>query len=346
MTKYDLEALIAFGDQNDFGYVTYLANFEPFMGRVAVIVTADKVSLVTDSAMHGEPMHSLIWKTWIENVRVAGHSYDSFSKELKTVLSGVKSKIGVAGTYSFPAREFGLNVVDVERPFLEMKSRKTVNELKVMKEAARITSCGMQAAVEAAKKGVREIEIAAVASKVMYEEGAPRLAFHPIVVAGPRAGTKHDFPSKRIIEDGDMVYLDMGAMWNGYFCDMSRTVLIGKGDAKQRDALDSILEIYYDLKKRIRPGVISGEVARTGEELAKSKGWLEDFWAMGHGLGTGFLEIPMLTPTCQDVFESRMVFAYEPMFVRLGLGTAVVEDTVTVTDSGCESLTECERKLW
>ncbi len=83
-----------------------------------------------------------------------------------------------------------------------------------------------------------------------------------------------------------------------------------------------------------------------GEKLAESKGWREDFWATGHGLGTGFSEIPMFSPTSRDVFESGMVFAYEPMIVRLGLGTAVVEDTVAVTATGTTSLTEYERKLW
>ena len=143
-----------------------------------------------------------------------------------------------------------------------------------------------------------------------------------------------------------MVYIDLGAISDGYYSDMSRTMLIGNGDERQRNALDLILEIYNDLKSRIRPGVSVGEVARTGEKLAESKGWLADFWAMGHGLGTGFIEIPMFMPSSSDVFESGMVFAYEPMIVRLGLGTAVVEDTVAVTDTGVTSLTEYERKLW
>jgi Xaa-Pro dipeptidase len=127
---------------------------------------------------------------------------------------------------------------------------------------------------------------------------------------------------------------------------MSRTVLMGKGDARQRNALDSILEIYSDLIDRIHPGIRAGEIARIGAELAESKGWRQDFWATGHGLGTGFIEIPMFSPTSTDIFEPGMVFAYEPMIVRLGLGTAVVEDTVEVTDTGITPLTEYERKLW
>jgi Xaa-Pro aminopeptidase len=340
-----LDGLIAFGDQNDFGYLTYLANFEPMFGRGAVVITNDTVSLITDSAFHGEPMHSLIWRTWVKKVTATGSSYSAFVAGLKAALTGV-NRIGVIGTYSFPARELGLNVVDVEQPFLKMKSRKTSNELKVMKEASRITSCGMRAAIEATKIGVRENEIAAAACQAMFEEGASRLAFQPIIVAGPRAGTKHDYPSRRKIEDGDMVYLDLGAISDGYYSDMSRTMLIGRGNEKQRNALVSVLEIYNDLKPRIRPGVSADEVARAGERLAESKGWLEDFWPMGHGLGTGFLETPMFMPGSPDVFESGMVFAYEPMIVRLGLGTAVVEDTLALTESGVNSLTECERELW
>jgi Xaa-Pro aminopeptidase len=346
MVEQDLGGLIAFGDQNDLGYLAYLANFEPMMGRGAVVVTSDSISLVTDSAFHGEPMHSLVWRTWIDKVRIAGWSVQSFVSEVNSALSGVKGKVGAVGLYSCPTGKLGFDVVDVERFFLEMKSRKTDNELKVMREASRITSCGMRAAVEAARIGVRETEVVAEACKVMYEEGASRLAFQPIVTAGPRAGTKHDYPSKRKIEEGDMVYIDLGAIWNGYLSDMSRTKLIGNGNQIQRSALDSILEIYNDLRDRIWPGVRAGEVAQLGEKLAESKGWRRDFWATGHGLGTGFSEIPMFSPTSRDNFEPGMVFAYEPMIVRLGLGTAVVEDTLAVTDTGVTSLTEYERKLW
>ena len=113
----------------------------------------------------------------------------------------------------------------------------------------------MQAAVEATKAGAREVEIAAAACKAMFDEGASRLAFQPIVVAGARAGIKHDCPSKRRVDDGDMVYIDLGAMSDGYYSDMSRTMLIGRGNERQRNALDSVYAIYNDLKSRIHPGV-------------------------------------------------------------------------------------------
>lgn len=346
MTDQNIDVLVAFGDQNDLSHLTYLANYEPMIGRGAVVITANSVSLVTDSAFHGEPMHSLIWKTWIENVKVTGFSVASFVSGLKSVLSEVRGRIGGVGLYSFPTDRLDFSIVDVEHPFLEMKSRKTANELKVMSEASRITSAGMRAAVEATKIGVRETDVVAASCKALFESEASRLAFQPIVVAGPRAGTKHDYPSNRRIAEGDMVYIDLGAISNGYFSDMSRTVLVGKGDEKQRDALNSILEIYEALLKRMGPEVRAADVAQAGEKLAASLGWGNDFWASGHGLGTGFSEIPMFSPASTDIFQPNMVFAYEPMIVRLGLGTAVIEDTVAIRESGAISLTEYDRKLW
>jgi Xaa-Pro dipeptidase len=346
MEQEGIDALVAFGDQNDFGSLTYLASFEPMLGRGAVVVTPSSVSLITDSAFHGEPMHSLIWKTWVGDVTVTRPSLSHFSSALKARLSRVKGRAGIVGLYMFPFQEILATAIDVERQFLQIKSRKTDQELEVMKEASRITSCGMREAVEATKAGVRETEVAALACKAMFEEGAARTAFTPLIVAGPRSGTKHDFPSKRKIQNGDMVYIDIGAIWQGYFSDMSRTVLVGNGTREQRNALDSILDIYTRLKEEIKAGVSAAEVAKDGEKLAEAKGWLKDYWSMGHGLGTSFLEIPSFTPTSSDVFDTGMVFAYEPMIVRLGLGTAVVEDTVAVTKDGCKSLTEYERKLW
>ena len=68
--------------------------------------------------------------------------------------------------------------------------------------------------------------------------------------------------------------------------------------------MDSVYAIYNDLKSRIQPGVSAGAVAKAGEKLAESKGWLQDFWATGHGLGTGLFEIPIFIPlakTCSNL---------------------------------------------
>jgi Xaa-Pro aminopeptidase len=346
MQQHNLDALIAFSDQNDTGNLVYLANFEPMLGRGAVIVTGDSVSLVTDSTFHREPMHSLIWKTWIEDVTVTNLSTDELLSGINSKLPKPAGRIGVAGRYSFPVGGMQGQIQFVDREFLEMKSRKSDKEIEVMKESARIASCGMQSAVDSVTDGVEETEVAAAACQRMYEEGTSRLAFPPLVTSGPRAGVKHDLPTRRKIKNGEMVYIDIGAIWQGYYSDMSRTVMVGHGTKEQLNALDSILEIYNLLLKEVSPGVPAEQVARLGEKLAESKGWLSDYWSVGHGLGTTMWDIPILSTDSRDTFDSGMVFAYEPMIVRVGLGTAVVEDTILVRSSGACAITESERKLW
>jgi Xaa-Pro aminopeptidase len=344
MQQHDLDALIAFSDQNDTGNLVYLANFEPMLGRGAVIVTSDIVSLVTDSTFHQEPMHSLIWKTWIEDITVTNPSTDEFLSAIKSKLPKAGVRIGVAGRYSFPGNSMQRQFVD--REFLEMKSRKSDREIEALKESARIASCGMQSAVDSVTEGVEETEVAAAACQRMYKEGTSRLAFPPLVTSGPRAGVKHDLPTRRKIKSGEMVYIDIGAIWQGYYSDMSRTVIVGHGTKEQLNALDSILEIYNLLLKEIRPGVRAKEIAKLGEKLAESKGWLRDYWSVGHGLGTTMWDIPILSTDSHDTFDSGMVLAFEPMIVNVNLGTAVVEDTILVSSSGAHAITESERKLW
>jgi Xaa-Pro aminopeptidase len=345
MERKELSALVAFGDQNDFGPLTYLANFEPMVGRGAEVVTPDKVSLITDSAFHGEPMHSMIWKSWIEDVVITGFSVESFVSALHSNVSGLGGRIGLVGSYAFPSKALDLPTIDVGRDFLLLKSLKSKSEIEVMKECSRIAAAGMRTAVERTAKNVRENEVSATACKTMLEEGASRLT-GALVVSGPRAGAKHDYPTRSKIQEGDMIYIDLGAIYQGYYSDMSRTVLVGQGTSKQRDALDSILEIYTRLLDRIRPGVSASRIAKEGEDLAKSLGWLPDYWSQGHGIGTSFLEIPLVSPASMDIFDAGMVFAFEPMITKLDLGTAVIEDDFPVTENGCQALTDYERKQW
>ena len=348
MQAVNADVLITFGDLNDYGHVTYLANLEPILGRDAVIVTRDKVSLVTDNAFHGEPMHSLVWKTWIEDIVVTEFSTDDFGSTLRKELGNMKGPIGIVGTYAFPYHALpGLKFLDVERDFLSrIRGRKSDLEIQVMKECSRIVSSGMRAAIEAVAEGVRETDVAAAGCKAMFEAGASRTSFPPLVTSGLRAGVKQDYASRRRIEDGDLVYVDIGAVWHSYQTDMARTMLVGEGTEKQRDALDSIFEIYSTLLKEIKPGAPASEVARHGEEIAKARGWLQDYWSQGHGIGTSLMEIPNFTLNSQDTFDAGMTMAFEPAIVNLSLGTAVIEDDILITEDGCKSMTECERVLW
>jgi len=355
MRSKHLDAVLILGDQNELGFLRYVTNFEPSLGRAVVLLPIEgDPLLVTDSIFHNEPLHSYIWMTWVKEVVACQPTVDDFTKNIAHSLkerSLSEKKIGIVNRYSFPLLELQHELPQaIFTPFdselLELKSVKSAREIALMKQVAQITSKGMEAAVRTIRPGMTEFDIVAEADHAMAEAGAHRHAFDTIAVAGPRAGLKHYYPTNRHLAEGDMVYLDMGASYHGYVSDMSRTVVIGSPSDRQRDALDTVLNIYLEMLQFGKPGVTGGELARFGIEKAEKAGWGSNYFGVGHGLGTTIKDLPFINRQSETALRENMVFALEPMIVEVGFGTAVVEDVMQVTPSGLVSLTQYERKLW
>jgi Xaa-Pro dipeptidase len=355
MRSAHLDAALILGDQNELGFLRYVTNFEPSLGRAVVLLPIEgEPLLVTDSIFHNEPLHSYLWMTWVKEVVACHPTIDDFTKNIIHSLKqrGLSDKnIGIVNRYSFPLLELEHALPQaIFTPFdselSEIKSVKSPSEITLMKQVARITSKGMEAAVKAIQPGRTESEIVAEADFAMAKAGAHRHAFDTIVVAGPRAGLKHYYPTNRNLTEGDMVYLDMGASYHGYVSDMSRTVVIGSPSQRQKNALDVVLNIYSEMLRFGKPGVTAGELARFGIEKAEKADWGSSYFGVGHGLGTTLKDLPFINRLSETVLRENMVFALEPMIVEIGFGTAVIEDVLQVTSSGLVPLTEYERKLW
>lgn len=355
MRSNELNAVIIHGDQNELGFIRYVSNFEPSLGRAAIILPLEgEPVLVTDAIFHNEPLHSYVWMTWMKDVLACHPTTTDFIKVTAEACRKnglLHKKIGVVDSYSFPLSNLQNELREAkfssfEKELLEIKSVKSPREIALMKRAAQITSDGMAAAVSAIEPGKTESEIVAEADYAMAKAGAHHHAFYTIVVAGPRAGLKHYYPTHRKLAKGDMVYLDMGTSYHGYVSDMSRTVMIGAPNQRQRSALDTVLQIYTEMLPFGKSGVTAGELARFGIEKAQAAGWGENYFGVGHGLGTTLRDLPFIVRDSTTTLKENMVFALEPMIVQVGLGTAVIEDVMHVAKGGLVSLTDHERKLW
>jgi len=120
---------------------------------------------------------------------------------------------------------------------------KSDREVELLKELGKITVYAMQAAIENIGVGKKENEIAGAVNKVMLEQGAHDRAFLSIVNSGAKAGLKHSYPTNRKIIQGDMVYIDIGAMKFGYVTIVSRTVVVGKAKPRTKRILDVIYKV-------------------------------------------------------------------------------------------------------
>lgn len=188
-----------------------------------------------------------------------------------------------------------------------------------------------------------EAEVALALDTEMRRLGAEGPSFETIVGAGPNAAEPHHRPSSRRLAEGDLVVVDFGARVDGYCSDMTRTLVVGGAEhvpAELRRAAAVALAAQDAGLSAVRDGAGGAEVDRACREVVEAAGLGELFMhGTGHGVGLQVHEAPWLGLTSEDIICSGQVVTVEPGVYIPGLGGARTEDTVFVTDAGCQVLT-------
>jgi len=235
---------------------------------------------------------------------------------------------------------------------------KTPEELALIEEATAIAEAVTAAAVAHVRAGVRECEVAGEALRVLYRLGAesPHVTT-PFVASGERMGPPTRLATDKLIREGDVVFIDIGAMWNGYFGDVGRTVVCGAPSADQRRVYRAVWESLQAGIAAMRPGATNVEVAAAIRSRAAAHGLGERLLSLfiGHGIGCGSNEPPYIGEAfpgaASVVLEPGMVFALEPLIWVPGIrggGGVRLEDMVVVTGSGARRISRspyCEGLL-
>ncbi len=364
MEQDGYDALLIHGMPSRTGALRYVANFNSFLGNSLVIIPrgGDPV-LVTETVFHGEPMHAMLFTTWIKDVRwsdfPAATDVGIFISRMKDVFverNLEKGRLGIVGQRwmpwplmkamedSFPEASF-TSAIDTYQKITAIKSPL---EIQLMREACLVAGAGLKAAYESAQPGVSEFEVSAEIRYAMAKAGAEEIWDPLSVVAGPKAGYKHCSPSLRPMEAGDMIFVDISPIYKGYIVDVARTWPIGgTGSEEAIKILDTALLASDEAIKAIKPGVNARDVMELTKKIAAEAGLGDYFHAVGHGTGSTKFEVPIMVGENNDVIlEAGMVFSLEPMITVENVGTGVEEDTILVTETGAEILPCFERRLW
>ena len=235
-----------------------------------------------------------------------------------------------------------------EKPGLvwTMRREKDASEINFMKRAGTLSGVGMEAIREFLVKGVRENEVAAAAAKAMRAEGADDISFPFIVASGPRSAYPHAGVTERKIRKGDFVTIDMGATYKGYCSDITRTFIVGTPSEKQRTIYETVLEANETALPEIRAGAKGVEVDRIARDIITKAGYEAGFiHSLGHGVGLEVHEPPALSQWSKDILAVGNVVSNEPGIYVKGFGGVRIEDTVLVTSSGPERLTNFDKDL-
>jgi len=144
---------------------------------------------------------------------------------------------------------------------------------------------------------VREIEIAAEAMRVLFRLGGEYAhVSSPFVASGERMSPPTRLATDKVVRHGDVVFIDIGAMWNGYFADMGRTVICGEPSSEQKRIFRAVHEAHRAGIEAMRPGATTAHVTKVIRQTAASHGLAEHFLTLfiGHGIGVGSNEPPYI----------------------------------------------------
>ena len=229
---------------------------------------------------------------------------------------------------------------------------KSAEEVALIRQACRITEAGADAALAAIRPGVTENAVSSAAYAAMMAAGSDFFAGDPIVTSGWRSGVAHLTFGNRRLEPGDTILLELSGCRRRYFGPLMRGAVIGPVRDEVRRMSDVIIEALEAAIEAIRPGVTSGAVDAACREPIERAGFEPNFRKRtGYSVGVGFApswgegHIVSLRRDDPTRLEPGMVFHMPPALRvprQYGLGYS---ETVLVTPTGCEVLTNHPRRL-
>jgi len=223
---------------------------------------------------------------------------------------------------------------------------KSPEEIAKIRKSVALNSEAYEQALKKARPGMREYELAAEIDYRMRRLGAEAPAFETIVASGIRSALPHAKPGPARLEKEQLLLIDMGSMLNGYASDMTRMAHFGKPPKKVRDAHDRVLEAQLAAVAAVRPGRTGAQVDKAARDVLKAAGFGEAFvHSTGHGLGLEIHEDPRIGKAGKVKLAAGMAITIEPGIYLEGWGGIRIEDTVIVTETGCEVLTRTPKEL-
>jgi Xaa-Pro aminopeptidase len=328
--------------------VTHLANVRyltGFSGSAGVVLLLpDEATLVTDfryatqapvevgSGVPVEVVEQDVWERvgrWLQaRVRLSAIGFEEESLSVRTLrrLEEVGPGIALRATSA---------VVEARR------ARKDPGEVTAIQQAARLAGEAFAATLPAIRAGATEGGVAAVLEAELRRRGSEAHPFPTIVASGPRSALPHARTAARTLAPGDLVLIDFGAQVDGYCADLTRTVVLGRADQRQRVVYDLVREAQRQALEGLRAGLTGREADALARGLIAARGFSEAFGhSLGHGLGLEVHEAPRLGRAYTDPLPEDAVVTVEPGVYFPGWGGVRLEDDVRLTPQGAELLSD------
>lgn len=228
----------------------------------------------------------------------------------------------------------------------QLRAVKTTEEVEKIKAAQRIAEAAFDHILGFIAPGKTEKEIALELDFYMLSHGAEALSFETIAVSGKKSSMPHGVPDGNIIQRGDFITMDFGAVVDGYHSDMTRTVAVGAVSARQKEVYNTVLRAQASVLDALKPGLSCRDADKIAREVITQAGYGEYFThSTGHGVGVEIHEFPNLSPRSETTLEIGNVITDEPGIYLPGEFGVRIEDMALITPDGCENLTRSPKEL-
>lgn len=228
-----------------------------------------------------------------------------------------------------------------------LRAQKDRQEVSLMRKAAEIAQSALTSLLPHIKPGVTEQELESELTIHLLRTGSSsELPFSPIIAGGPNSANPHAVPSSRPLGSGELLVIDWGASFDGYFSDLTRTFAVGEVDSELREIYEVVKAANAAGRAAGKPGVTAGSVDAAARKVIEDAGYNKYFThRTGHGLGMEAHESPYIYAGNPLILEEGMTYTIEPGIYLPGKGGVRIEDDVVITASGCESLSDYSRDM-
>ncbi|MDH4224014.1 MAG: Xaa-Pro peptidase family protein [candidate division Zixibacteria bacterium] len=223
---------------------------------------------------------------------------------------------------------------------------KDEEEIRSIKKAAEIGVKVFHELLPLLKPGIREKDISSEIEYRIRRNGGTASAFESTVASGIRSAMPHAKASSEKMRRGEFVTLDYGACFQGYVCDITRTLVLGRATSNQRKIYNLVLKAQKKAIDKTHSGMKGVELDKVARDIIKKGGYDKYFGhGLGHGIGLGVHEGPSISTRSQDTLKAGMVVTIEPGVYLPGWGGVRIEDDVLIKRNSCLVLTDIEKDL-
>jgi len=232
--------------------------------------------------------------------------------------------------------KLGVELVPFGSNIMRMRMRKTRGEVERIRRAVKIAEEAINRVGSLLGDGLTEAELAAEATLAMEKAGGSKSFV--LVQFAENAAMAHVQPADKHVRGDGLLVVDLGANYEGYNSDITRTFIVGRPPTAQLEYVNAVWESMNKAVAAAAPGVGVAEVAGAARRVLRGRGLPQPKHRIGHGLGLSVHEKPIVEEGFEDLLEEGNIITVEPGVYFEGACGVRFEVDLHITGGGCEVL--------